>query len=98
MAASLLLRFPEKLAGAILIRAMVPFIPKQLPDLRRKPVLLLSGREDPIVPADQVEELARLFKSAGAEMTLHWEKAGHALMQRDVSLARDWLSRVLHTS
>ncbi|MGI9069923.1 MAG: alpha/beta hydrolase [Bryobacteraceae bacterium] len=98
MAASVLLRFPEKLAGAILIRAMVPFVPKQVPDLRGKSVLLLSGREDPIVPTDQAEELADIFKSAGADVTLHWENAGHALTQGDVSTARDWLPRVLYTS
>jgi phospholipase/carboxylesterase len=98
MAASVLLRSPDKVAGAILIRAMVPFVLKQPPDLRDKPVLLLSGREDPIVPTGQAEDLAGIFKSAGADITLHWEKAGHALTQGDVSFARDWLSRVLHTS
>jgi phospholipase/carboxylesterase len=98
MAASVLLRSPDKVAGAILIRAMVPFVLEQPPDLRDKPVLLLSGREDPIVPTGQAEDLAGIFKSAGADITLHWEKAGHALTQGDVSFARDWLSRVLNTS
>jgi phospholipase/carboxylesterase len=97
MAASVLLAFPDKLAGAILIRAMVPFVLEQPPNLREKPVLLLSGREDPIVPTGQAKDLAGIFKSAGADITLHWEKAGHALTQGDVSFARDWLSRVLHT-
>jgi predicted esterase len=97
IAASVLLRFPDKLAGAILIRAMVPFVPKQPPDLRDKPVLLLSGRADPIVPTDQVEELAEILKSAGADITLHWEKAGHALTQEDVLTAREWMqSRLSH--
>jgi predicted esterase len=91
IAASVLLRFPEKLAGAILIRAMVPFVPKQAPDLRNKPVLLLSGRADPIVPTDQVDELADILKSGGANVTLHWENAGHALTQGDVSTAREWM-------
>jgi phospholipase/carboxylesterase len=98
MAASVLLRFPDKLAGAILIRAMVPFVPKQIPDLQAKPVLLLSGREDPIVPTDQAEQLAAIFKSADADVTLHWEKAGHGLTQGDLSTARDWMKRVLHKS
>lgn len=98
IAASILLRFPDKLAGAILIRAMVPFVPKHIPDLRAKPVLLLSGREDPIVPIDQPEQLAAIFKSAGADVTLHWERAGHGLTQGDVSTARDWMKRVLHNS
>jgi phospholipase/carboxylesterase len=98
IAASVLLRLPDKLAGAILIRGMVPFVPKQPPDLREKPVLLLSGREDPIVPTDQPEQLAAIFKSAAADVTLHWEKAGHGLTQGDISTARDWIKRVLHKS
>jgi phospholipase/carboxylesterase len=98
IAASVLLRFPDKLAGAILIRAMVPFVPKQIPDLRAKPVLLLSGREDPIVPTDRAEQLAAILKSAGADVTLHWENSGHALTQGDVSTARDWMKRVFHNS
>lgn len=97
IAASVLLRFPEKLAGAILIRAMVPFVPKQVPDLRSKPVLLLSGRADPIVPTAQVDELADILTSAGASVALHWEKAGHTLIQSDVSTARDWMRRRLQT-
>jgi phospholipase/carboxylesterase len=96
--ASILMRFPERLAGAILIRAMVPFVPKQILDLRTKPVLLLSGREDPIVPTDQPDQLAAIFKAAGADVTLHWEKAGHGLTQGDVSNARDWMKQVLHKS
>lgn len=97
IAASVLLRFPEKLTGAILIRAMVPFVPKQAPDLRDKPVLLLSGRADPIMPIDQIEELAGILKSAGANVTLHWENAGHALTQGDVLTAREWMrGRVLY--
>lgn len=95
VAASVLLRFPDKLAGAILIRAMVPFVPGQMPDLQAKPVLLLSGREDPIVQADQAEQLAAIFKSAGADVTLHWEKAGHGLTHGDVLTARDWMKRVI---
>jgi phospholipase/carboxylesterase len=98
MAASVLLGFPDKLAGAILIRAMVPFVPKQVPDLQGKSVLLLSGREDPIVPTGQAQELAGIFEAARADVTLHWEKAGHALTQGDVSTARDWIKRVLQNS
>jgi phospholipase/carboxylesterase len=98
IAGSVLLRFPDRLAGAILIRAMVPFVPKQIPDLRAKPVLLLSGREDPIVPTDQPEQLAAIFKSAGADVTLHWENSGHALTQEDLSTARDWMKRVFQNS
>ena len=47
--ASLLLKRPEVLAGAILFRAMVPFVPDVLPDLSKKSVILLEGLRDPIL-------------------------------------------------
>ncbi len=91
IAASLLLRYPETLAGAILMRAMVPFIPQQVPDLKGKRVLILSGRQDPIVPLDQPPTLADLFRSGGADVTLDWAGAGHNLTQGEVTRAREWL-------
>ena len=93
IATSLLLRCPEKLAGAILIRGMVPFTPEFPPDLNRKPVLISSGVADPIVGTDEVEDLADIFRSANADLTLHWEKAGHVLCQGDILMAFDWIRR-----
>lgn len=93
MAASLLVRYPETSAGAILMRGMAPFLPDPIPDLERKPVLLLGGFDDPIVQTDEAEELANLFRSANSDVTVHWEKAGHLLAQGDVLMAFDWLRR-----
>jgi phospholipase/carboxylesterase len=93
IASSLLLRYPETLAGAVLMRGMVPFVPKQAVDLNRKPVLLLNGLEDPIVGTDEVGELANILRAANAEVTLHWEKTGHTLSQGDVLMATDWMRR-----
>lgn len=93
IASSLLLRFPETLAGAVLMRGMVPFVPKQPVELNRTPVLLLNGVEDPIVGTDEVAELANILRAANAEVTLHWEQAGHTLSQGDVLMATDWLRR-----
>lgn len=92
IAGSLLLSYPESLAGAVLIRAMVPCVPERVPQLAGKPILILSGRADPIVPVNQPEELARMFRSAGAEVSLHWEPAGHALTPTDVLTATKWLA------
>ncbi len=93
IAASLLLRFPDRLQGAVLVRAMVPFRPAEPPNLKGKPILVLSGSQDAIAPPDQAEDLASIFKSAQAEVTLHWERAGHMLTEGDVLIARDWISK-----
>jgi predicted esterase len=88
--ATLLLR-PGTLAGAALLRAMVPLIPEQLPDLKGTPVLLAEGNYDPIVSLPEAEELAALLRNAGASVTSHFEDAGHGLTEDTVTTARRWL-------
>ncbi|KQT08206.1 MULTISPECIES: alpha/beta hydrolase [Bradyrhizobium] len=91
IAAALLLLKPELLAGAILLRAMVPLSDPPKADLGSKPILLLSGHGDPIVPATNSARLAALFTEAGARVTHKVLPAGHQLSQADVTLARDWI-------
>ncbi len=91
IAASVLLLRPQVLAGAVLFRAMVPLVPDTMPQLQGRPVFLAAGRRDPIVSPDETERLRRLLVQAGAEVTLHWEQAGHALTPADIAAARAWL-------
>jgi phospholipase/carboxylesterase len=92
IAASLLLSDPSVLAGGVLLRAMVPFEPAQLPDLEGKAVLLSQGRSDPIIPAANAERLAGLLEAGGAEVELAWQPGGHQLTNGDVTLAQRWLA------
>lgn len=92
MAASLLLQRPGILAGAVLLHAMVPIVPEQLPDLSSIPVFLSGGRRDMMIPAPETERLAELLKSAGAALTLSWQPGGHSLTEAELEQARDWLS------
>jgi predicted esterase len=91
-AATLLLR-PEVLGGAVLFRAMVPLTPETLPEIPRTPVLISNGRADPLVSAEETEHLAALLRSAGAEVTVSWQPAGHELTEGDMTTAREWLAR-----
>lgn len=93
IAAALLLLCPGAVAGAALLRAMVPLIPDVLPDLRHAPVLIASGRLDPIAPPDTTNRLATLLRNAGADVTLHLENAGHGLTTETVETTRLWLHR-----
>ncbi|RZK95567.1 MAG: alpha/beta hydrolase, partial [Methylobacterium sp.] len=54
IAAALLLLHPGVLAGAVLLRPMVPLRETPPVDLAGRPVLMLSGAADPIVPAANV--------------------------------------------
>jgi phospholipase/carboxylesterase len=89
--ASLLLKRPEVLAGAILFRAMVPFVPDVLPDLSTKSIILLEGLRDPIVSRREAESLMKLFTDARCDVTLKWQDSGHNLTQEDIVLAKKWL-------
>ena len=91
IAAALLLLHPGVLAGAALLRSMVPLEPAVLPAHGGVPVLLGEGRADPIVPVANAERLAALLTAAGAVVTLHWEPAGHALTMADVQLVLGWM-------
>ncbi|MHB2211650.1 alpha/beta hydrolase [Methylobacterium sp. CM6257] len=91
IAASLLMLRPGILAGAVLIRPMVPFAEPPAADLARRPVLILSGAMDPIVPAENARRLAGQLAASGAEVEHRILPTGHGLSQADVSLAADWV-------
>ncbi|MCK1650986.1 alpha/beta hydrolase [Bradyrhizobium sp. 149] len=91
IAAALLLLKPDVLAGAILLRAMVPLSDPPKAELDGKPVLLLSGQADPIVPPNNSARLAALLSESGASVSHRVLPAGHQLSQADVTLARDWI-------
>ncbi len=93
IAASLLLSQPQTLRGAILLRAMTPFTPETLPDLSGKAVFLAAGRQDPLVPMANIDELARMLESARAEVTLRFENAGHNLTRLELEAARAFVGR-----
>ena len=93
IAAAMLLLRPEVLAGAILLRPMVPFVPERTPSLKGRRVLVAAGRTDPIVPAAQSEQLAELLRGAGADVAVHWSPGAHGLDRSDLAAATEWWSR-----
>jgi phospholipase/carboxylesterase len=91
IAAAVLLLRPEVLGAAVLFRAMVPLVPAVLPKLDGAHVLLSSGQQDPIVPVENAERLAAMLRDAGADVTLRFKPAGHALVSGDIEAAKEWL-------
>ncbi len=91
IAAALLMLRPETLAGAVLIRPMVPFATPPAADLAGRPVLILSGAMDPIVPVENARRLAAQLTAAGAQVEHRILPAGHGLSQAEIGLATDWL-------
>ena len=93
IAAAMLLLRPDSLAGAALLRAMVPLAQPPAADLSGSPVLILSGSMDPIVPAANAADLARQLQQAGANVEHRTLPASHGLSQADVTLTRDFLAK-----
>jgi phospholipase/carboxylesterase len=91
IASAMLLLRPQALSGAILLRAMVPLAAAPPADLGGKPVLIVSGAQDPIVPVDNAARLADLLRAAGAAVDHQVLPVAHGLSNADIVLASRWL-------
>jgi predicted esterase/catechol 2,3-dioxygenase-like lactoylglutathione lyase family enzyme len=95
IAGSLLFRRPGLLRGAVLLSPMVPYEPEAAPDLSGTSVFIGAGRNDPIAPAAHAERLATLLREAGADVTLHWQHAGHTVTKDELDAAQRWIAQCL---
>jgi predicted esterase len=93
LAASLILLHPHYLAGAVLFRAMVPLVPDLIRDFSHLSVFIGAALLDPLIPSGQAEEVAALFKSGGADVTISWHQGGRELGEDDIQAAKHWLAR-----
>jgi phospholipase/carboxylesterase len=94
IAAAMMLLRPEVLAGGILLRAMVPLRDVPRAELSGKPVLIVSGTSDPIIPPSNAAALAAMLTKAGADVQQKVLPVGHQLSQMDLTVAKAWLQGV----
>lgn len=92
IAAAMMILRPEVLAGAALVRAMVPLKEPPCSALDGKPVLILSGAMDPIVPTANSAELAAQLGAAGAVVQHVTVPAGHNLTAADLRTLTAWFA------
>jgi len=93
IAAAMLLLRPSELAGAILLRAMLPLAHPKPVKLDGVPVLIVSGARDPIIRPESAAKLASLLERYGAAVEHRVLPAGHELSQADVTLAQSWWNK-----
>ena len=98
IAAAVLLLRPDALAGAILLRAMVPLSHPPKVDLSGKRILMVSGEHDPIIPRENTAQLQNLLSERGAKVETHSLPIGHQLSQADLTLSRRWIDAFGSTS
>lgn len=92
IAGSLIFHYENALKGAILHHPMVPRRGIELPDLTNLPVFIGAGKNDPICPAAETEELENLLTNAGAKVQVKWENMGHQLSRAEVEEAAEWFA------
>ncbi|WP_426450921.1 alpha/beta hydrolase [Paenibacillus sp. S-38] len=90
---SLLFHYARAFRGAILHHPMVPRRGIELPDASGLPVFIGAGKNDPICPPQETEDLQALLSGAGAEVTLHWESYGHQLTPSEAAAAAGWFAQ-----
>lgn len=99
IASSLFFLRPEILAGAAILRGMVPLDMdkgelEQLPDLGGKQVFLANGLRDPLIPPDNAKKLAAMYQEAGAVVNQHLNAASHGLIQSDIQALKQWFGQL----
>jgi phospholipase/carboxylesterase len=90
IAGSLLFHYRNSLKSALLYHPMVPRRGIGIPDLTGIPVFIGAGKNDPICPASETEELSQLLEKAGAQVDVHWEYQGHQLTHSEVNASKRW--------
>jgi predicted esterase len=94
IAASLLLRRPELLASAVLLRPSLHIDVAPTPNLKQLPVFIASGDHDPYGGRTSGDKLAEQLTSYGAIVARRHHPGGHELADGDVIDAGRWLTSV----
>jgi predicted esterase len=82
---------PERTPLAHLVRRMADPL-RAVRRLHGRPLLMVHGRQDRTVRAEQAE---RLFSAAGEPKTMRWWDAGHYLPEPAIDDAASWLASTL---
>ncbi|PYE51894.1 hypothetical protein DES52_11495 [Deinococcus yavapaiensis KR-236] len=79
---------PAELPFAPLVRSFVDPL-RDVRKLHGRPLLMVNGRFDPVIRADQAQ---RLFDAANEPKELRWYEGGHSLPNAMTEEASDWLA------
>ena len=79
IAANLLIHYADALRVAIIHHPMVPRRGIDLPDLTGIPVFITTGKNDPVCPSKESEELEELLVGTGAMTEVPCKMNGHSL-------------------
>lgn len=92
IASSLMFLHPHYEGAGLLFRPLVPYEPTLLRNFGELVVFISAGTTDPIVSPSCPQQLAAIFESGGADVSLFWHDGGHELGDDDLIAAKTWLS------
>ena len=75
-------------------RAMLPLPSEPEQSLGGMPVMIISGRMDPILPLDNAKRLAEALREHGAVVDHRVLETGHGMTRNDVDLARGFIAGI----
>lgn len=93
------LRYPEKLAGLIVLSAYLPIAEKLVPEIRDEnlslPIFMAHGTFDPMVPMALGERSRINLEDLGAKIEWHTYPMPHSVHPQEIMDIGRWLNRVL---
>jgi predicted esterase/catechol 2,3-dioxygenase-like lactoylglutathione lyase family enzyme len=92
ISAAIILLRPEVFSRAVLLRPMMPLQKAALPDLKDKPILILKGKHDTVIPKESTARLEEVLTAAGARLTTVDIDAGHEITREDLQTVSNWLA------
>lgn len=92
VAVGMLFRHAGVLAGAALLRPVMPYEPGEVRALTGTRVLIAAGTHDPYSSPAATERLGAVLAAAHADVTTSVVDAAHELVERDLLVAADWLA------
>jgi phospholipase/carboxylesterase len=91
---SLVLKRPQVLRAAILLRPMWAYEPQLPPPLDGFPVLVIGGRDDTTVRPELAQKVPVFLERAGARTTFEWARGAHEMTADDVRISAEWLKTI----
>ncbi len=93
------LRYPEGLAGILVLSAWLPLKHKVLPEKninnQKTPILMMHGTDDDLVPLDWAKKSHDYLHKAGYDATLFSYPMRHTVCPEELNVIGEWLRKLL---
>lgn len=92
--ANLLFLYPNVIQKAILFHPMVPDKNVKMNKLDNTSIFISAGMNDPLILAEETNELFQMYQACEAKVNINWENSGHQLTYNEINKAKEWILSV----